>query len=729
MPTVQLSQAMLLDQGLSARPLLVASMQATSGLPTATVNTDIVGAFKQLIAANQISNIDPGLISVVATASNPINLATYFINAKYAALGGASGFLGATTTAVAATPGGAGFVRRFQNGSIYWHPQAGAHELHGPIAARWQALGGDKSFLGFPTTDVTTGSDVRAEGTFAHFQGGSIYWAPVPQVLTGGLANSVLTGMAASAVTARTTAMTTPIAATPLATSAGASAVASATPSVGVTSPVVASPVGIPVTSVVGNVSVVPIADSSAGAYEVHGDIREKYLALGAEASILGYPRTDETGTPDGVGRFNHFQGGSIYWTPGTFAHEVHGLIRDRWSTLGWERNPQLGYPISDELIPDERVGHRRPETIKKPIVALPADVIKLPAEAQSAGFPTTVVNTPVVAAPIAPKPSAPVVTAAPSLTVRTPVATTPKTALSSPLGRLSDKVAGVTPLSAVSATSAVLAAATTTTPVAQPINVATVVNPAVLIGILNSGPASTPAADRSVNRFADFESGVLFWFRGSTTATSLTPLTATSDGTSVSFTGADIANAAISKIGRAAFESASGALASVTFIGTTGYTYDGAQTHNRRHRLQIILGGIENQSVSGPLGVQIMQPVGVTATIELQVEVWFEASLRRISLSPTDWSLQSASSGSYATTISASLRRTLDPLLWTSYELVTLPDTDGGKPIAVLSVKTLANGAVTTYIEPHTNPTLVLATSEIANSVAPSVIHFSQPS
>lgn len=699
MPTVQLSQAMLLDQGLSARPPVVGSMQAIGSLPAAPLSTDIVGSFKQLIAGDQVSIIDPGLISVISTASNPIDLATYFINAKYTALGGASGFLGATTTAVTATPGGAGYVRRFQNGAIYWHPQAGAHELHGPIAARWQALGGDKSFLGFPTTDVTTGSDVRAEGTFAHFQGGSIYWAPVPQVLTSGLADSAVTSVAARVVA---------------------------------TSPILGSTVGIPVSSVVGNVSIGPIADSSAGAYEVHGDIREKYLALGAEASILGYPRTDETGTPDGVGRFNHFQGGSIYWTPGTFAHEVHGLIRDRWSSLGWERNPQLGYPISDELIPDERVGHRRPETIKKPIVALPADVIKLPAEAQSAGFPTTVVNTPVMTAPVAPKsvaPLLPAVTTAPSLAVRSPVTTTPKTALSSPLGRLSDKVAGVPPLSAAAATGAVIAGTGTASPVGQPINVATVVDSAVLVGILNSGPASTPAADRSVNRFADFESGVLFWFRGSTAATSLTALSATSDGTSLSFTGADIANATISKVGRPAFESATASLASVTFIGTTGYTYDGAQTHNRRHRLQVILRGMETQTVSGPLGIQTTQQVSVTATIELHVEVSFDASLRRITLSPTDWSLQAASSGTYADTVSAALRRTLDPLLWSSYELVTLPDTDGGKPIAVLSVKTLANGAVTTYIEPHSNPTLVLATSEIANSVAPSVIHFSQPS
>jgi uncharacterized protein with LGFP repeats len=59
---------------------------------------------------------------------------------------------------------------------------------------------------------------------------------------------------------------------------------------------------------------------------------------------------TDETTTPDGIGRFNHFQGGSIYWTPATGAHEVHGAIRDRWASLGWERS-RLGYPTSDELV------------------------------------------------------------------------------------------------------------------------------------------------------------------------------------------------------------------------------------------------------------------------------------------------------------------------------------------------------------------------------------------
>lgn len=83
-------------------------------------------------------------------------------------------------------------------------------------------------------------------------------------------------------------------------------------------------------------------------AYEVHGAIRDKWVALGRESSVLGYPITDETGTPDGRGRFNHFEHGSIYWTPQTGPHEVHGAICDLWASMGWERS-QLGYPVSDE--------------------------------------------------------------------------------------------------------------------------------------------------------------------------------------------------------------------------------------------------------------------------------------------------------------------------------------------------------------------------------------------
>jgi hypothetical protein len=80
----------------------------------------------------------------------------------------------------------------------------------------------------------------------------------------------------------------------------------------------------------------------------VVGEIEKKYLALGSCSSVLGVPTTTEQGTPDGVGRYSAFQNGSIYWTPQTGAFEVHGVIRDAWHDAGWEAGA-LGYPISDE--------------------------------------------------------------------------------------------------------------------------------------------------------------------------------------------------------------------------------------------------------------------------------------------------------------------------------------------------------------------------------------------
>jgi hypothetical protein len=178
-----------------------------------------------------------------------------------------------------------------------------------------------------------------------------------------------------------------------------------------------------------------------------------------------------------------------------------------------------------------------------------------------------------------------------------------------------------------------------------------------------------------------------------------------------------------VMSMGRATFESNNAHLSSMTFVGTTGYSFDGSQTHNRRHRLQFIVNGVENQS--GPFGSMFPQPV--TATIELLVEVWFDAAQRRIALMPTDWTIVQASSGSYAASVGAALRAQLDPLLWTSYGLGTLPDTDGGAAIAVLSVKTLANGAVVVFTEPH-NSLVMQGITEVANAVAPSVQLFSQP-
>ncbi|QIS16433.1 M57 family metalloprotease [Nocardia arthritidis] len=62
----------------------------------------------------------------------------------------------------------------------------------------------------------------------------------------------------------------------------------------------------------------------------------------------MKYPTTRELPTRK-PGRFNNFEGGSIYWSSETDAHNIWGLIRDKWASLDWE-NGRLGFPTSDEF-------------------------------------------------------------------------------------------------------------------------------------------------------------------------------------------------------------------------------------------------------------------------------------------------------------------------------------------------------------------------------------------
>ncbi|WP_431950656.1 LGFP repeat-containing protein [Nocardia lijiangensis] len=83
-------------------------------------------------------------------------------------------------------------------------------------------------------------------------------------------------------------------------------------------------------------------------AHSVGGSIRNKWDSLGSENGVLGYPVTGEFATPGRPGRFNHFQGGSIYWSLGTDSHRIGGAIRDKWGAYGWEGGA-LGFPLTDE--------------------------------------------------------------------------------------------------------------------------------------------------------------------------------------------------------------------------------------------------------------------------------------------------------------------------------------------------------------------------------------------
>ena len=188
----------------------------------------------------------------------------------YLTLGGQFSLLGPPITPEVPTPDGVGEYERFVNGYIYWSPYTGAHEVHGAILAHWAALGYERSIEGYPTTDETGTPD--GIGRYNHFQDGSIYWTP------------------------------------------------------------------------------------QTGPWEVHGAIQGHWAALRWEASVVGYPVTDELGTPDGIGRYNHFQYGSIYWTPQTGAWEVHGAIQGHWAALRWEAGA-LGYPVTDETGTPDGIG------------------------------------------------------------------------------------------------------------------------------------------------------------------------------------------------------------------------------------------------------------------------------------------------------------------------------------------------------------------------------------
>ncbi|OJT21913.1 hypothetical protein BO221_24475 [Archangium sp. Cb G35] len=238
------------------------------------------------------------------------------IRIKWEQLGWETSYLGYPLTNEMVTPDGVGRYNHFERGSIYWTEATGAHEVIGDIHTKWKALGWERSQLGYPLTDETKTPD--GAGRFNHFQNGSIYWTQETGAYeVRGLIKAKWAELGWEK-----------------------------------------SNLGYPVTDEQGAPDGVGRYNHfqrgsiyftpATGAREVIGDINARWIALGREAGVLGYPLTDETKTPDGVGRFNHFQNGSIYWTPATGAHEVLGAIRAKWESLGWERSA-LGYPVKGE--------------------------------------------------------------------------------------------------------------------------------------------------------------------------------------------------------------------------------------------------------------------------------------------------------------------------------------------------------------------------------------------
>ncbi|MGY2129958.1 serine hydrolase [Blastococcus sp. SYSU DS0617] len=223
-------------------------------------------------------------------------------------MGGASGRLGSPTSDEIRLPGGA--LNRFQGGSVYWSPATGPRAVWGEILKAYGAHRWETGRLGYPTSN-----EIRLRGgAVSRFQGGYIYWSP------GTGAHSVTGGIleAYRAQRAENGRLRYP------------------------TSDEVALPDGGALSRFQGG-SI--YWSPRTGGHWVVGSILTAYRAHGEQAGALGYPRTDEIGLPGGA--VTHFEGGSVFWSPGRGAHALTGELHARYQAQDYQRGP-LGYPVSD---------------------------------------------------------------------------------------------------------------------------------------------------------------------------------------------------------------------------------------------------------------------------------------------------------------------------------------------------------------------------------------------
>ncbi len=248
------------------------------------------------------------LIAYTTGAVAPVTTVQSAISAKYQALGGAAGFLGAARNAEHGVAGGV--AQDFAGGAVYWSAGTGAHVVYGGILAAYLAAGGSGGVAGLPTSDE---SDATG-GRYNTFTGATVGWTPAggAHVVYGGINARYLkaggpTGPAGLPLTDESDAP-------------GGRFTSFAAATVGWT--------------------------PTSGARLVWGDMDREYKALGGPRGFVGLPTSDEVGATGGA-RTNAFAGPArIFWTPAHGAHVVYGAIERAWM------NPLtsgLGYPVVDE--------------------------------------------------------------------------------------------------------------------------------------------------------------------------------------------------------------------------------------------------------------------------------------------------------------------------------------------------------------------------------------------
>ncbi|MFK7927485.1 MAG: LamG-like jellyroll fold domain-containing protein, partial [Myxococcota bacterium] len=244
------------------------------------------------------------------------------IASRHADLGGTRGLLKSPAEGEVDIQGG--LKRRYQGGTLFWSSRTGAHEVHGSILNRYRS---HISRLGFPTTDEKPGK--KAGSRVSGFENGIVAWHSA----TG--AHPVW-GQAYMTYAAN-----------------GAEA----------------GWLGMPLGAVVvADVRHTPETRFENGriyqrkvheeAFEVHGSILARYLALGGRHGILGFPTSHESSVFNAsgavIGKVSHFEHGSIYWSSGRGAHEVVQPLQAAYQQQGGPSGT-LGFPVS----PPKRHGQK----------------------------------------------------------------------------------------------------------------------------------------------------------------------------------------------------------------------------------------------------------------------------------------------------------------------------------------------------------------------------------
>lgn len=84
------------------------------------------------------------------------------------------------------------------------------------------------------------------------------------------------------------------------------------------------------------------------GAHAIGGRIGGLYESKGSAAGPLGLPTGPERALPNGLGRYQNFKNGIVYWSAQTGAASVRGAIKEGYAKQGFEKGP-LRLPTGEE--------------------------------------------------------------------------------------------------------------------------------------------------------------------------------------------------------------------------------------------------------------------------------------------------------------------------------------------------------------------------------------------